>query len=618
MESVRCVGYPIVLVIDDLELLGPEASELLNQVIAHLPDNVRTVLIGRSMPAALRTARRLLDGSAQELGAAELAFTVEEAESLFERTNAGINPSQASALVDLTMGWPVGLRLAATTTQEGSLSTHFWDALGGDRHVLRRYIDEELLGGLEADDRSFLLESSVLEWLDGDLCDRVLDLRRSADRLERLVADGRVLFVTGGSRRNLRYHPVLRDLLIDQLRTVDPTREAEIRLNAIAAYEAMGEHRTAIDTAIASGNARVAEEVLFRHLATVMLSGEYVSLGRWLSHFSAQQKRGSGLLALAEALLALVTNRRTDLDAWLAIADHAGHDGPMPDGSVSFEVASSAVRMLAGAGGVTATIDHARRVRDAGPLGSPWWEASGGIDAIATHLAGLAPDAAEVLRSAEFEARGVHSSHAAASANLGFAELQKGNTLAGLALVRGAVDEVTEASLVDFPLMAMVFCVKSYADAVRGDAARSSEAAAHARILMSGVSDIIDRAFIHARLVLSEAALERVDHDQARLELRHATERLPTEPDAVVLHVWAERLRERIDRSSTRMPSAEITGAERRVLEQLPTHRSLAEIGAHLYVSRNTVKSHSVSIYRKLGVGSRSDAVRRAMELGLL
>jgi DNA-binding CsgD family transcriptional regulator len=57
--------------------------------------------------------------------------------------------------------------------------------------------------------------------------------------------------------------------------------------------------------------------------------------------------------------------------------------------------------------------------------------------------------------------------------------------------------------------------------------------------------------------------------------------------------------------------------AERRVLQYLRTHLTLAEIGARLFVSRNTVKSQAISIYRKLGVSSRSDAVRVAVEADL-
>jgi LuxR family transcriptional regulator, maltose regulon positive regulatory protein len=60
-----------------------------------------------------------------------------------------------------------------------------------------------------------------------------------------------------------------------------------------------------------------------------------------------------------------------------------------------------------------------------------------------------------------------------------------------------------------------------------------------------------------------------------------------------------------------------LTAAEQRILELLPTSTYL-EIAATLYISRNTVKTHLRSIYQKLGVGSRSDAVERAIDLRLL
>jgi LuxR family maltose regulon positive regulatory protein len=60
-----------------------------------------------------------------------------------------------------------------------------------------------------------------------------------------------------------------------------------------------------------------------------------------------------------------------------------------------------------------------------------------------------------------------------------------------------------------------------------------------------------------------------------------------------------------------------LTDAELRVLPYLATHLSMPEIGTALRVSRNTVKSQAISIYRKLGVNSRSEAIRRAHEVGL-
>ena len=79
-------------------------------------------------------------------------------------------------------------------------------------------------------------------------------------------------------------------------------------------------------------------------------------------------------------------------------------------------------------------------------------------------------------------------------------------------------------------------------------------------------------------------------------------------------------LRDRIavdDRGDERWAST-LTAAELRLLPLLTTHLSFRQIADHLYVSRNTVKTQAISVYRKLGVSSRSDAIARASELGLV
>jgi DNA-binding CsgD family transcriptional regulator len=71
-------------------------------------------------------------------------------------------------------------------------------------------------------------------------------------------------------------------------------------------------------------------------------------------------------------------------------------------------------------------------------------------------------------------------------------------------------------------------------------------------------------------------------------------------------------------RGSAALGASALTAAELRLLPLLATHLSFPEIAAQLYLSRNTVKSHTNSIYRKLGTSSRSQAVSRLRDLGLL
>jgi LuxR family transcriptional regulator, maltose regulon positive regulatory protein len=95
---------------------------------------------------------------------------------------------------------------------------------------------------------------------------------------------------------------------------------------------------------------------------------------------------------------------------------------------------------------------------------------------------------------------------------------------------------------------------------------------------------------------------------------------LELRPDMGVLVDDARELRDRVAQTSDPAGAwaMSLTGAELRLLPYLATHLMFAEIASRLFISRNTVKSEAVAIYRKLGVSSRSDAIERAVELGLL
>ena len=61
-----------------------------------------------------------------------------------------------------------------------------------------------------------------------------------------------------------------------------------------------------------------------------------------------------------------------------------------------------------------------------------------------------------------------------------------------------------------------------------------------------------------------------------------------------------------------------VTAAELRVLQFLPSRLTFQQIGEHLFLSQTTVKTHALSVYRKLGVSSRDEVVARAKSLGLV
>jgi LuxR family maltose regulon positive regulatory protein len=116
-----------------------------------------------------------------------------------------------------------------------------------------------------------------------------------------------------------------------------------------------------------------------------------------------------------------------------------------------------------------------------------------------------------------------------------------------------------------------------------------------------------------AHLALGEVRAARTLHSEARTALART-------PNLGLLTGQAAELGNLLQAAES--PEAgsawSLTTAELRLLPLLTTHLTFREIGERLYVTRNTVKTQAMSIYRKLGVSSRNEAVKLASELGLM
>jgi LuxR family maltose regulon positive regulatory protein len=131
-------------------------------------------------------------------------------------------------------------------------------------------------------------------------------------------------------------------------------------------------------------------------------------------------------------------------------------------------------------------------------------------------------------------------------------------------------------------------------------------------VVETGLSPLVS---LITDVVVAELLLERGDAAGAEQWTRAGSACLATWPDAGILRERLQRLRERLEERRLTEP---LTPAERRVLELLPTQLSQREIAERLFVSRETVRTHARDIYRKLEVHSRTEAVARAREVGLL
>jgi LuxR family maltose regulon positive regulatory protein len=153
----------------------------------------------------------------------------------------------------------------------------------------------------------------------------------------------------------------------------------------------------------------------------------------------------------------------------------------------------------------------------------------------------------------------------------------------------------------------------------RGDVPGAKEHLARAARLRPLLTSAIPQHAVQTLLELGRAHLALDDVAGAKAVLRQARDILQLRPDLGVLPAQVQELWARLEAASEASRGASsLTTAQLRVLPLLPTHLSYLEIGSRLYISHNTAKAHAMAIYRKLGVSSRSQAVERAQQLGLL
>jgi LuxR family maltose regulon positive regulatory protein len=257
--------------------------------------------------------------------------------------------------------------------------------------------------------------------------------------------------------------------------------------------------------------------------------------------------------------------------------------------------------------------------------GSPWHPTALMFLARAELLLGHVDEADDLFADSVAEARSRAVAHAipivvlSAVAERALIAIDRGEWARAQELVRQAIWDVRHSRLQESPVIALVYAVAARTALHDGqiDNAREWLADAQRRLPQLTYANPIPAA--QTRLELARCYLALADPAGARTMLREVDAILRRCPDLGTLPAQAAELRAQLSTVAHDTPGASsLTTAELRVLPLLTTHLTFKEIGERLFLSRHTVKSHAMSIYRKLDVTSRSDAVQRAQTLGLL
>jgi LuxR family transcriptional regulator, maltose regulon positive regulatory protein len=613
---------PLVLVLDDLHTVGNRSClDVLAELSQYVPDGSLIAVASREEPA-LPLARWRAQGRVEELGVADLRLDEQEAGELLGAAGVELEAGELSELTERTEGWPAGLYLAALSIQAGAEGATSVRAFSGDDRFVSEYFRLELLSRLPAAETQFLTHTSILERMCGGLCDVVLETTRSAQLLESLErANGFIVRLDGRSEW-YRYHHLFGQLLRNEFERSEPDIGPALNARAMAWCIANDLPEQAIVYGHAAGETSIVARLVDALLLPAYYDGRMETAEEWLSWFGEDELADYPALAVYGAWFRVLTGRPEEAERLLALADGANPAIPLSDGSATIAPWVATLRAHMMGNGVDRALADANLALDQLASESVWIPVALGARGVAHALFGETERAAEDF-AATIETgltAGAFEDVFVAHAHLALLAARQGAWGEAGRHAHAAQDFVGTHALGDYSTSALANAVSARVALHEGrrEDARAALARAHRLrpLLDHGLPWLtveVGLELVRAHLALGEAAA-------ARTVLTETERVIEVRPDLGLLVADARELRDRVEASSgpTGAWAMSLTGAELRLLPYLATHLTFPEIASRLFISRNTVKTEAVSIYRKLSASSRSEAIERAIEVGLL
>lgn len=612
----------LVVVLDDVhELTDRDCLDLLEPLAKNLPCGSQLVLSGRAengLPLALLRAA----GKLHEVGRSELALRDSEARTLLAAAGTKVAKTEAHELNDRAEGWAAGLYLAALFVQTSGDAGAIESFHGDDRFVAD-YLRSEHLSRLKRSDVEFLVRTSVLDHMCGSLCDELLGRTDSARRLHELEEANFFVVPLDRHREWYRYHHLFRDMLRSELERVEPDLVQTLHRRAATWKEQHGLPEQAIEHAAAGGDLDTLARLIGTFSLPFFRSGRVATVERWfrwfdepelLEHFPAVAAFGAWVHALC--------GRPEEAERFAYALEHSESDGPMPDGSSSARPWAAVVRALFCNRGVAAMRADAEQALEELSPSSFWRAAALLFVGVGEVLDGELERGEEIFGQAAEEAIGSGGIYAGviAHSELALLALDRDDLARAEIQLAQAREFLENQPIEEYLPAAIQIAADARLALARGQAATARELLVGSTRFRPHLSRAIPWFGVQTRLELARSHLALADTDGARTLLREVEDVIQRRPDLGTLPQQARELRAEVASAISLDDgwASTLTAAELRLLPLLTTHLSFREIAERLYVSRNTVKSQAISVYRKLGASSRSEAIERAVQLGLV
>ncbi len=608
LDKVISGADAFVLVLDDAHLLESDAAwQVLYTAIFSLPEGSQAAVATRSRPG-LPLGRLRARGELYEIAAGDLALTRRESGELLANLDLDLGET-ANQIFELTEGWPAALYLAGLAIRQGGAQEAVTEFNGSDRMVVE-YFHDEFFQEMPENDARFLWRTSILGELNGPLCDAVTGGKDSRLTLDRLAGENVLIVPLDRAGSRYRYHHLFQEMLCSELERREPDLVPDLHYRAAKWLAANGDVPRATDHAISAGDFELAGSLIFLDIADITGRGRVATADRWFGAIGDDRIARVPALALARTHRELAMGQGDESFYWLGVAERLIEKDSPCYGDLLM------IKATMGPEGPEGMIRDATRGAELLSPDNPFQAPARLYEGVGYFLTDD-DRAEETLRDAVVKAAAVSPLiQSLALSQLALLEVDLGRADDAYTHITRARDQVERAGLGSMGSVALIFAVLAKVLIRNGKSEEAALALERSRRLSAEMVDFIgwyeaELALVNCRTLIRNGQFETAADMISRAEV--LVSRLT---GASRLERWLAEARSALDRPAA--GAMNLTKAELRTLQFLPSHYSFRAIGDQLYLSQNTVKTQANSLYRKLGVNSRAEAVMEGRRLGLL
>jgi LuxR family transcriptional regulator, maltose regulon positive regulatory protein len=299
LNDLAAMDSSVVLVLDDYHVItNPEIHAVLEYFIEHQPNCTHLVLTTRAdppLPLARLRARRQLT----EIRARDLRFTGDESRSFFRLANLPLPESDLNALNERTEGWVAGLQLAAIALQHQSDPAAFIETFRGSHRYVLDYLAGEVIQQQNEQTRDFLMQTSLLDRFNADLCNAITGRDDSQEVITSLEQSNLFIIPLDDERRWYRYHHLFAEFLKSHLKLTLSNSLQGLHRRATEWFQSNGYAEDALRHAFAIPDYPYASRLVVDNWRRVYHQGRLNTAVEWLDSLPPDFVRQSPPLGVA-------------------------------------------------------------------------------------------------------------------------------------------------------------------------------------------------------------------------------------------------------------------------------------------------------------------------------